>query len=87
VAVPAGIAVACGDVWRLVAATALGAGLMRSRMAERKLTQALGDQYERFAVAARRWFPSCAERTMSAGRPVRPGQGDAIRAAVAATVV
>jgi len=41
VAVPAGIAVACGDVWRLVAATVLGrAGLMRSRMEERKLTQA-----------------------------------------------
>ena len=85
-AVLAGIALACGDVWSLVATTALGrAGLVaRSGMVERKLTPAPGEEYER--SAARGWCPSRAERTASPRRPVRPGQGDAIRAAVASLV-
>ena len=58
-AVLAGIALACGDVWSLVAATVLGrASLMvRSGMVERTLTQALGDQCERFAVGRTRLVP------------------------------
>jgi protein-S-isoprenylcysteine O-methyltransferase Ste14 len=59
VAALAGIALACGDVRSLVAATVLGrAGLVvRSRMEERKLTQALGEEHERFAVGRARLVP------------------------------
>jgi hypothetical protein len=89
VVVLARIALACGDVCSLVAATVLGRpGLVvRSGMVERTLTQAPGDQYERFAVGRTRLVPVVCSARCVGPRPVRPGQGDAIRAAVAATVV
>jgi protein-S-isoprenylcysteine O-methyltransferase Ste14 len=54
-----GIALACDDVWSLVAAAALGGtGLaVRIRAEERQLTQALGAQYERFAAGRKRLVP------------------------------
>jgi protein-S-isoprenylcysteine O-methyltransferase Ste14 len=55
----AGIALACDDVWGLVAAAVLGgAGLaVRIRAEERQLTQALGAEYERFAAGRKRLVP------------------------------
>ena len=56
----AGIALACGDVWSLVAALVLGgAGLaIRIRAEERQLTGALGEEYTRFAAARKRLIPT-----------------------------
>ena len=55
----AGIAIACDDVWALVAVAILGgAGLgVRIRAEERQLTQALGADYERFAAGRKRLLP------------------------------
>jgi protein-S-isoprenylcysteine O-methyltransferase Ste14 len=55
----AGIGLACDDVWSLVAIAVLGgAGLaVRIRAEERQLTQALGDEYERFAAGRKRLVP------------------------------
>jgi protein-S-isoprenylcysteine O-methyltransferase Ste14 len=54
-----GIALACDDIWSLVAAAALGGtGLaVRIRAEERQLTQALGAQYEHFAAGRKRLVP------------------------------
>lgn len=54
-----GIALACDDVWSLVAAAALGgAGLaVRIRAEERQLTQALGAEYQHFAAGRKRLVP------------------------------
>jgi protein-S-isoprenylcysteine O-methyltransferase len=55
----AGIALACDDVWSLLAVAVLGgAGLaVRIRAEERQLTQALGEEYERFAADRKRLVP------------------------------
>lgn len=55
----AGIALACDDVWSLVAVAVLGgAGLaVRIRAEERQLTEALGAEYERFAAGRKRLLP------------------------------
>jgi len=55
----AGIALASGDVWSLLAVAVLGgAGLaVRIRAEERQLTQALGGEYERFAAGRKRLLP------------------------------
>jgi len=55
----AGIALACDDVWSLVAVAVLGGlGLaVRIRAEERQLTQALGDEYEHFAAGRKRLVP------------------------------
>jgi protein-S-isoprenylcysteine O-methyltransferase Ste14 len=55
----AGIALACDDVWSLVAAAALGGtGLVvRIRVEERPLTQGLGAEYEHFAADRQRLVP------------------------------
>ncbi len=55
----AGIALACDDVWSLVAVALLGgAGLaVRIRAEERQLTQSLGEEYERFAASRKRLVP------------------------------
>ena len=55
----AGIALACDDVWSLVAVAVLGgAGLaVRIRAEERQLTQALGAEYEQFAAGRKRLVP------------------------------
>jgi protein-S-isoprenylcysteine O-methyltransferase Ste14 len=55
----AGIALACDDVWSLVAAAVLGgAGLaVRIRAEERQLTKALGAEYEHFASGRKRLVP------------------------------
>ncbi len=55
----AGIALASGDVWSLVAVAVLGGvGLaVRIRAEERQLTQALGAEYEQFAAARKRLVP------------------------------
>ena len=55
----AGIALACDDVWSLVAVAVLGgAGLaVRIRAEERQLTQALGGEYEHFAAGRKRLVP------------------------------
>ena len=55
----AGIALACDDVWSLVAVAVLGgAGLaVRIRAEERQLTQALGAEYEHFAADRKRLVP------------------------------
>jgi len=55
----AGIALASGDVWSLLAVAVLGgAGLaVRIRAEERQLTQALGGEYERFAAGRKRLVP------------------------------
>ncbi len=54
-----GIALACDDVWSLVAVAALGGmGLaVRIRAEERQLTQALGAEYEHFAADRKRLVP------------------------------
>jgi protein-S-isoprenylcysteine O-methyltransferase Ste14 len=54
-----GIALASGDVLSLaVVAVLAGAGLaIRVRVEERQLTEALGDQYERFAAQRKRLVP------------------------------
>lgn len=54
-----GIALACDDIWSLVAAAALaGTGLaVRIRAEERQLTQALGADYQRFAASRKRLVP------------------------------
>jgi protein-S-isoprenylcysteine O-methyltransferase Ste14 len=59
VLVLAGIGLASGDVWSLVAVLVLGAtGLViRIRTEERQLTQALGAEYERFAAGRKRLVP------------------------------
>ncbi len=59
VLVLAGIALACDDVWSLVAVAVLGgAGLVvRIRAEERQLTQALGGEYEHFAAGRKRLVP------------------------------
>jgi len=55
----AGIALASGDVWSLVAVAVLGGvGLaVRIRAEERQLTQALGAEYEHFAADRKRLVP------------------------------
>ncbi len=55
----AGIALACDDVWSLVAVAVLGgAGLaVRIRAEERQLARALGADYEHFAAARKRLVP------------------------------
>jgi protein-S-isoprenylcysteine O-methyltransferase Ste14 len=55
----AGIALASGDIWSLVAVAILGgAGLaVRIRAEERQLTQALGAEYQQFAVGRERLVP------------------------------
>ena len=55
----AGIALASGDVWSLLAVAVLGGdGLaVRIRAEERQLTQALGAEYERFAAGRKRLVP------------------------------
>src|SRR5215470_10344457 len=55
----AGIALASGDVWSLLAVAVLGgAGLaVRIRAEERQLNQALGAEYERFAASRKRLVP------------------------------
>jgi protein-S-isoprenylcysteine O-methyltransferase Ste14 len=55
----AGIALASGDVWSLLAVAVLGgAGLaVRIRAEERQLKQALGADYERFAASRKRLVP------------------------------
>jgi protein-S-isoprenylcysteine O-methyltransferase Ste14 len=55
----AGIALACDDMWSLVAAAALGGvGLaVRIRAEEQQLTQALGAEYEHFAAGRKRLVP------------------------------
>jgi protein-S-isoprenylcysteine O-methyltransferase Ste14 len=59
VLVLAGIALACHDVWSLLGVAVLGgAGLVvRIRAQERQLTQALGEEYERFAAGRKRLVP------------------------------
>ena len=55
----AGIALACDDVWSLVAVAVLGgAGLgVRIRAEERQLAEALGSEYENFAAGRKRLVP------------------------------
>ena len=55
----AGIALACDDVWSLVAVAVLGgSGLaVRIRAEERQLTRALGAEYEHFAAGRKRLVP------------------------------
>ena len=55
----AGIALASGDIWSLVAVAILGgAGLeVRIRAEERQLTQALGAEYQQFAAGRKRLVP------------------------------
>jgi protein-S-isoprenylcysteine O-methyltransferase Ste14 len=55
----AGIALASGDVWSLLAVAVLGGtGLaVRIRAEERQLNQALGAEYERFAASRKRLVP------------------------------
>jgi len=55
----AGIALACDDVWSMVAVAVLaGVGLaVRIRAEERQLTQALGAEYEHFAAGRKRLVP------------------------------
>src|SRR5262252_2203535 len=55
----AGIALACDDVWSLVAVAVLGgAGLaVRIHAEERQLAQTLGAEYERFAAGRKRLVP------------------------------
>ena len=55
----AGIALACDDVWSLLAVAVLGgAGVaVRIRAEERQLTRALGAEYERFAAGRKRLVP------------------------------
>lgn len=55
----AGIALACDDVWALLAVAVLGGlGLyVRIRAEERQLTEALGDEYEHFAAGRKRLVP------------------------------
>ncbi len=54
-----GVALACGDVWSLVAVLALGCtGLaVRIRAEERQLTEALGTEYTQFAATRKRLIP------------------------------
>ena len=54
-----GIALACDDIWSLIAATALGGtGLaVRIRAEERQLTNALGGDYEHYAASRKRLVP------------------------------
>lgn len=55
----AGVALACDDVWGLLAVAVFGGiGLaVRIRAEERQLTQALGAEYERFAAGRKRLVP------------------------------
>jgi protein-S-isoprenylcysteine O-methyltransferase Ste14 len=55
----AGYALACGDVWSLIAAAALaGAGLsVRIRVEERQLRESLGADYTTFAAHHKRLIP------------------------------
>ena len=55
----AGIALACDDVWGLLAVAVLGGlGLaVRIRAEERQLTDSLGEEYERFAADHKRLVP------------------------------
>jgi len=54
-----GLALACDDVWALVAVAVLGgAGLaVRIRAEERQLTEALGEEYRQFAASRKRLVP------------------------------
>lgn len=54
-----GIALACDDVWSLLAVAVLGGlGLaVRIRAEERQLTDSLGEEYERFAAGRKRLVP------------------------------
>jgi protein-S-isoprenylcysteine O-methyltransferase Ste14 len=55
----AGIALACDDIWSLVAVAVLGgAGLaVRIHAEERQLAQTPGTEYERFAAGRKRLIP------------------------------
>ena len=55
----AGIALACDDVWGLLAVAVLGGlGLaVRIRAEERQLTDSLGEEYQRFAASHKRLVP------------------------------
>jgi protein-S-isoprenylcysteine O-methyltransferase Ste14 len=55
----AGIALACDDIWSLVAVAVLGgAGLaVRIRAEERQLAEALGGEYEHFAASGKCLVP------------------------------
>jgi protein-S-isoprenylcysteine O-methyltransferase Ste14 len=55
----AGIALACDDIWSLLAVAVLGgAGLaVRIRAEERQLAEALGDEYVHFAAGRKRLVP------------------------------
>jgi protein-S-isoprenylcysteine O-methyltransferase Ste14 len=55
----AGIALACDDMWALLAVAVLGGlGLyVRIRAEEQQLTRALGDQYKHFAAGRKRLVP------------------------------
>jgi protein-S-isoprenylcysteine O-methyltransferase Ste14 len=55
----AGIALACDDVWGLLAVAVLaGLGLaVRIRAEERQLRGSLGEEYERFAAGRKRLVP------------------------------
>ncbi len=55
----AGIALACDDVWSLLAVAVLGGvGLaVRMRAEERQLTDSLGEEYEHFAAGRKRLVP------------------------------
>ena len=54
-----GYALACGDVWSLVAAAVLaGLGLtVRIRVEERQLRESLGADYDEFAASRKRLIP------------------------------
>jgi protein-S-isoprenylcysteine O-methyltransferase Ste14 len=54
-----GLALACDDVWSLVAVAILGgAGLaVRIHAEERQLTESLGAEYEQFAAGRKRLVP------------------------------
>jgi protein-S-isoprenylcysteine O-methyltransferase Ste14 len=54
-----GIALACDDVWSLLAVAVLGGvGLaVRIRAEERQLTEALGAEYQQFATSRKRLVP------------------------------
>jgi protein-S-isoprenylcysteine O-methyltransferase Ste14 len=54
-----GLALACDDVWSLVAVAVLGgAGLaVRIHVEERQLTESLGSEYEQFAAGRKRLIP------------------------------
>jgi protein-S-isoprenylcysteine O-methyltransferase Ste14 len=54
-----GLALACDDVWSLVAVAILGGTALAVRIhsEERQLTESLGAEYEQFAAARKRLMP------------------------------